>query len=278
VNRIGAFLPAGQFDGRKCMKTQWKWMFAGVCALLLAGLCPAPVRAQQKMEVKEKPPMFSYVANWGVSRDKWKDIESEVAKDNARMAKFLSSGDVVGYGSDINLVHQEGESTHDDWWSSMSWAGLLKVLQDNKAAGTADAPVFAASKHHDDIFVSRYYNWRSGSFTNGFTRIAQWKLKADAPDDAIEKMAKNFLVPMYEQLLADGSIYEYEIDEQAIHTAAPGEFWVIVIANGPEGLDKARLAQRDAGQANPFAFSAFGSWVDESAHRDYLDMTSATYK
>jgi hypothetical protein len=253
-------------------------VFAGVCALMLAGLWASPSHAQQKMEMKEKPPMFSYVANWEVTRDNWKAMEKEQANDAGRMQKFLADGTIVAFGSDVNLVHQENQPTHDGWWSSMSMAGLLKVLAAEKASGAAEAPVYAASKHHDDIYVSRYYNWKSGSFTNGYTRAAIWKLKADAPHDAVKQLSDGLLVPMLEKLLADGAIYEYEIDTQAVHTGDPDYFAVVAIANGPEGLDKYQAAVREANEANPLAGPAFGSWIDGSAHRDELDLTSASYK
>jgi len=73
-----------------------------------------------------------------------------------------------------------------------------------------------------------------------------WKLKADAPNDAIDQVAKNFYVPLFEKLLADGSIYEYEIDERTIHTEDPSEFVIVFIANGPEGLDKWSAAITDS--------------------------------
>jgi len=47
-------------------KNLWK-AFAVVCALALAGLWAAPAHAQMS-EVKEKPPMYSYVANWNIPR------------------------------------------------------------------------------------------------------------------------------------------------------------------------------------------------------------------
>jgi hypothetical protein len=260
------------------MQKQTSVIFAGVCALLLAGLCASPARAQQKMNSMEKPPMYSYVANWDVARGQWKAMKTEQAAGATRMRNYLNDGTIVAYGSDVNLVHQEKQDTHDDWWSAMSWAGLMKVLAGESAAGAADAPVFAASKHHDDIYVSRYYNWKSGSFTNGYTRVAVWKLRADAPHDAVERLSENMMVPMLEKLLADGSIYEYELDTQAVHTTDPDTFLIVLVANGPEGLDKFDAAIHDMNQSNPMAGPAFGSWIDSSAHRDGLYLTTATYK
>jgi hypothetical protein len=260
------------------MTQQRKWVLMSVCALPLVGFWPAAANAQQKMEVKAKAPMYSYIANWEVSRDKFKDLEGQLGANNALMSKHLADGSIVGFGNDITLVHKDGESTHDVWWSSMSWGGLMKALEAIKAAGTANAPVFAAGKHNDHIYAARYYNWRAGSFTNGYTRVAVWKLKSSAPDNAIDQMARDFVVPLFEKLLADGAIYEYEIDEEAVHTGDPATFMLVYIANGPEGLDKGSAALGEFSKTVPFALSAFGSWVDSSAHRDGIYLTTATFK
>ena len=47
----------------------------------------------------------------------------------------------------------------------MSMAGVLNVLDQVYTSGSATAPVLAtATKHWDGLFVSRYYNWHSGSW------------------------------------------------------------------------------------------------------------------
>jgi hypothetical protein len=103
-------------------------------------------------------------------------------------------------------------------------------------------------------------------------------LKADAPDNAVEMLSKNLIAPLLEKELAAGTIYEYEIDTEAIHTEAPGTFWIFYLAANAEGLDKVNAAIRDTLKANPLAGPAFGSMTDFSAHRDYLARTNATYK
>jgi hypothetical protein len=245
------------------------WLPVGILALPLLGLCQS--------EVQEKAPMYSYVANWEVPRDKFKAMEEQLTRNTSVMAKHLSAGDLVGYGTDFTIVHQDGESTHDVWWSSTSWSGLMKALESIKAAST-DAQVLSSGKHSDRVYVSRYYNWRSGPFTNGYTRLAVYKLKPGAPEDAVDQMAKSFIVPMYEKLLADGAIHEYEIDQEAVHTGDPSTFTVIFVGNGPEGLDKGMAALAAATKAAPFVLSSFRNWGEPSAHRDGLYKTLATYK
>lgn len=110
------------------------------------------------------------------------------------------------------------------------------------------------------------------------TGVAYYKLKPDAPTDTLENLSKSVIGPLLEKLLNDGTLHEYEIDAEAIHTEAPGAFWVDSIAAGPEGIDKVQAAIREAVKSNPTIGPAFASATDGSAHRDFLSRTNATYK
>jgi len=256
-------------------RRQWR-ILAGLCALALAALCVAPAGAQ---EVKEKPAMYSYVGFWDIPRAQWAEMVKSDEADQPTLSKALSDGILVGYGSDVNLVHQPDGPTHDDWWSAMSMAGLMNVLEQFYKNGSAASPVLmTATKHWDNIYVTHYYNWHSGSWKGLYTHGGSYKLKADAPDDAVEMLSKNMLVPLLEKQLAAGTIVEYEIDTEAIHTQAPGTFWIFYLAANADGLDKVNAAVRDSLKANPLNDAAFGSMIDFSAHRDYLARTNATYK
>ena len=247
-----------------------------VCLFALLAASPLPTSAQ---EVKEKPPMYSYVGDWNIPRAQWADMEKSDAADAKTLDKAVAAGTIVGYGSDVNLVHQHDGYTHDDWWSAMSMAGLLDVLEQFYKAGSPATPVLvSATKHEDAVFVSRYYNWHSGSWKGVYTRVAAYKLKPDAPNDAVETLSKHLFVPLLEKLLADGAIHEYEVDTEAIHTQDPGTFWVVIIAANADGLDKFNAAVRDLQKTNPLGGTAIGAMVDFSPHRDFLMRTNVTYK
>jgi hypothetical protein len=253
-------------------------VFATLCILALAVACVAPALAQMS-DTKEKPPMYSYVSDWAIPRTQWADMEKNNAADEPILSKALAAGTLIGYGDDVNLIHQPDGPTHDDWWSSMSLAGLLNVLDQFYKAGNAVNPVLSsATKHFDSIFVSRYYNWHSGSWKGAYTHVSEYKFKADAPDDALGLVSKNFIVPMMEKLLADGTLHEYEIDTEAEHTESPNSFWIVYVTANAEGMDKVNAALEAALKASPFAGPAFGSMVDFSVHRDYLARTNATFK
>ena len=253
-------------------------LFAGSCGVIMLALSTTPSRAQAS-EVKEKPPMYTYVADWQIPRAHWADVAKANAADNGILEKALADGTILGYGNDEDLVHQVDGETHDNWWSAMSMAGLIKVLDQFYASPNTTSDVLAsATKHWDLIFVSRYYNWHSGTYKNAFTHVGAYKLKADAPDDAVDTLSKNLVVPLLEKMVSDGTILEYEVDTLAIHTEAPGSFWISYITPKPEGLDKVDAAVRDAVKAQPLSGPAFGSMTDSSAHRDELIKGDGTYK
>ncbi len=248
---------------------------AAAC-VALAGVTPAGVQAA---EVKEKPPMYSYVAEWVMPRARWADMEKASNANQKILEQAVASGTLVGFGNDMSLIHTAEGATHDNWWSSMSMAGLFNVLDEIYKSGSAVSPTLAnATKHWDGLYVSRFYNWRPGSYTGVYTHVGSYKLKADAPNDAVETLSKAAIVPLLEKLVADGAVIEYEVDEEAIHTENPGTFWIDYITKTAEGLDKVNAAVIEMFKTSPLTGPAFGSMVDFSTHRDYLSRTTATYK
>lgn len=251
---------------------------ASMLVLATAALYSRPACAQM-MEVKEKPPMYSYVADWSIPRGQWAEMAKNDLADEKLMEKAFASGTIVAYGNDSTLIHQPEGSTHDGWWSAMSMAGVLNVLDQAYSSGSASAPVLStATKHWDNLYVSRYYNWHSGSWKGVYTHGASYTLKPDAPSDAVEKLTKNVIAPLMEKMLADGTIHEWEVDTEAIHTTNSNTFWLFYITANAEGLDKVNAALTDMLKANPLDGPAFGSMVDLSMHRDELARTNATYK
>jgi hypothetical protein len=248
-----------------------------VCALMMIAAWTAPAFAQDEM--KEKPAMYSYVGFWNIPRAHWADMEKADVADQPVLDKAMTDGSIIGYGRDVSLVHQPDGATHDQWWSAMSMAGLMNVLDKFYKNGSATSSVLtSATKHWDNIMVSRYYGWHSGSFKGAYTRAAEYKLKADAPSDAVETLSKHLFVPMLEKMLADGTILEYEVDTEAIHTEDPASFWVIFIATNADGLDKFNAGVRDLQKTNPLGGPVIGSMVDFTPHRDYLSSSTGTYK
>src|SRR5579872_2614148 len=132
----------------------WK-VFVGLCVLALSVVGVLPAGAQMS-EVKEKPPMYSYVGFWNIPRAQWAEMAKNDAANQKILDKAIANGTIVGFGSDENLVHSPDGPTHDSWWSAMSMAGVLNVLDQFYKSGGATTPVLAnATKHWDNITVSR---------------------------------------------------------------------------------------------------------------------------
>lgn len=254
------------------------WRFSlGIFAVGMCAMWAAPASAQS--DIKEKPPLYTYVSFWTIPRGGWTEMDKQTVTDQKTLQQAFANGTIVGYGDDKTMVHTADGATHDEWWSAMSMAGLMNVLDQFMTNGTATTPVLESSTAHwDAMLVSHYYNWKPGTIRGGYEHVSYYKLKDGAAHDSIELLAKNWIVPHMEKLLADGTITEYEIDTEAIHTQAPGGFWIVFLTPTADGLDKWQGALSAAGKDNPLAGPAFGSVIDTSAHRDDLARANATFK
>ena len=248
-----------------------KWMFAGFAVLAgvlaLPGLPGNAVAAQSA--AAEKPAVYTYVSEWAVPRAMWADYKKEDEADVDAMKKGVADGTLVAFGSFAVLNHQEGEATHGSWFTATSMANLMKFLEGLRNAPGATAPVLAASKHWDYILTTTNYGGHSGTFTNGYLRVARWPAKAGA-NDPDGKILKATMLSILEKLFADGALHSYTIDTEVIHSEDPGTTFVVFVANGAEGLDKFNAAVRDMGKNNPAGLAAYGTLIDAHGHRDTL--------
>jgi hypothetical protein len=99
------------------MKRQRGMIYAGLCTLAMTSAIVAPAGAQTS-EVKEKPPMYSYISNWDIPRAQWSEMAKADEADRPALEKALASSTLVGYGNDVNLIHRADGETHDQWWSA----------------------------------------------------------------------------------------------------------------------------------------------------------------
>lgn len=260
-----------------------KW-FAKILLIVglaaISSLAIQPAQAQGGDE-KEKPPVYTYVAEWALTRADWPAYEKSNAATKQLMEKLKADGTIVDYGWFKNLVHEEGTPTHGNWWSATSMGNLMKALAtisaQTGAAADEQAKILSASKHWDFVFVTRQYGFHSGSFENAYLRVGSYKTKS-GETEAVDKVLKAYIIPIAEKLLADGDIHSYGIYREAIHSHDPGDFDIVVITNGTAGLDKFYAALEAAGKANPTGGPAFGAATVGEAHRDSLSLASGAFK
>ena len=94
-----------------------------------AGVWAAPAAAQTA-EMKEKPRLYTYAANWVIPRSRWEDMEKASTGNQKILDAAVANGTILGYGDDTTVVHQVEGATHDNWWVATSMAGLFNVLDE----------------------------------------------------------------------------------------------------------------------------------------------------
>jgi hypothetical protein len=254
--------------------------------MLVAGLAvlgmTAMLAGAQTLEVKEKPPLYRYVSYWTFPRAHWADVDKDTATGNQKiLAAALADGTLVGYGDTENQVHSVEGFTHNNWWQANSIAGLMKVLGAlDKGGGSSSPLVVSSTRHWDQIYISSFYNWKAGSWKGAYGYTGTSKLKPDAPaaGDAVRALS-SFYVPVFEKMLADGIIVEYEIDREMIHTTdARGQIHFSFVMPSAEGLDKFQAALGAAIDENSLIGPAFGSMTVNFTEQFDFVKVNATFK
>jgi hypothetical protein len=68
--------------------------FVPVCTLGLAVCLTGPARAQQTPEIKEKPPMYTYVSDFNLPRAKWGEMDRLTADDAKLLDRAVADGTI----------------------------------------------------------------------------------------------------------------------------------------------------------------------------------------
>jgi len=242
----------------------------------------ATLAGAQTDEVKEKPHLYKYVSYWRFPRAHWADVDKDNATGNQKIfAPALADGTLVAYGDDENQVHCAEGFTHANWWQANSRAGLMKVLEGFHNGGGSSSPLLVSStKHWNQVFVSRFYNWKAGFWKGAYGYKSTYKLKPDAPeaDDAV-RILSGFYMPVFEKMLADGAIVSYEIDREMFHTTdSRAQLHFSFVMPSAEGLDQFNAGLRAAISENSLIGPAFGSMMVNFTPQNDWVRVNATYK
>ena len=258
----------------------------GVAGLAVLGMTATLAGAQtdpvpEAAAPKAKPRLYRYESYWAFPPAHWGDVDKDNATGSQKvLAPALADGTLLGYGDGENLVRPEGGFTHDNWWQATSWADLTKVLEAfQKGSGSSSPLLVSSTQHWSQVYDSRFYNWKAGSWKGAYQRRITYKLKPDADaGDAIPALG-SFWVPLFEKLLADGTIVEYEIDHSLINsTESAGEIVFVFVTPNAEGRDKYTATYNAALLKNALLAPAKASLLfDATPHDDWVRV-NATYK
>ncbi len=242
----------------------------GVCLLLLVsvvGLFPAAMWAQNAPA--DKPPTYTYVAEWNVPRAQWADMDKNADAEKPLMEKMVADGTIVSYGTYSYILHTEGEPTHGSWFSATSEGNLLKALETIYAQPSlVTSPAQAASKHWDHLFQSTIYNGKSGK-SGGYISITRWQLK-QGQGRAYNQLMKEVIMPALDKLVADGTITSYGTDTDDYHTGPIGVIYEYMTVPDAASLDKANKVLEGLFDSNPAIGTAYRALFETEGHRDYL--------
>jgi hypothetical protein len=244
-----------------------KRVFGIVCLAVLALATAWPARAQGPDG--GKPVAYTYIAEWAVPRDQWRDYAKVTADERAMMDKLVADGTLTGYGDFSVLLHQEGHPTHGSWYSATSRAGLLKALEAIYTLPQVTFPVLGASKHWDYLVVSRMHAERSGKFQGGYLSGGGFDVKP-GQEKTFNDLMKKTIEPIVAKLLAEGVVTSYSIDSEEFHSETPGRVTFVYTTTDAAGVDKVEDAIVSAFRNDPALESAAQASVDWKGHRDFL--------
>ncbi len=240
--------------------------FVGFLILCLA-MAAGPLRAQ--MSTPSKPPVYLYVSQWSVPRAQWGEMTKVDDMDKPVLDKLVADGTLIGYGSYVNLIHQEGEPTHGSWFTATSEGNLLKGLEALYAhPGSTDAPVEGASKHWDQILTGDVYNSKPGT-SSGYLTWSRWQVKPGQMR-AFRELNNKVFVPALEKMLADGLITSYGELHEDYHQDKLGLVFDYFTVPDAASLDKVNKVFDDLMDGNPTLMDAFRSLTEPEGHRDFL--------
>jgi len=232
----------------------------------ILGFAAIAARAQQGDQAKQ-PTVYTYVALFGVPRANWAEIEKA-----ERLHKILdpltADGTLLGWGAGALIVHEGSDApTHVFWYNATSVAGLVKA--ETALVAGPSVPDFNYTMHSDELLMSTQYNGKTPGAVGGLVLVQNWRPKPGHGDDVHELFTK-YRKPDLDALVADGSISNYSVTENVIHTGAPGAITLVIAFPNAAGLDK--FYQQIAGMESrgPAFGEAFASMTEGSAHRDHL--------
>jgi hypothetical protein len=196
--------------------------------------------------------------------------------------KLIASGAVLSYGIDVDILHVPGETNVAFWAVVPNYEALEKeetAIQEFAKANPAVMQELTSmtdpAAHHDLIVRAREESHRR--VPPGSKPIEDFDMVRVKPGRMQEFMGlfRKYDKPVLDKLVADGVIYAYELDVEAVHTMEPGLTWTIVTMPDLATKDKVNAAFDEADKNIPEAErnmveKLYLDMVVAGSHRDSL--------
>lgn len=212
--------------------------------------------------------VYTYVSHWGIPRAQWPEAAAAFKESHASMERLLANGTIVAWGSGTPMVHREEGNSHGTWFSATSLTGIEKALEE--LGKQPPSPVLNDAKHHDHLRRSLVYKGKTSATTTAYSWLSSRPVKPGKAEGWLNFFNKTSK-PVFDKLLADGTILAYAVSTDLVHTGNPNNRSVLYFASSLESLEKVRDALAAMRQSHAPAFNpAFGDLVTFEEHRDYL--------
>lgn len=242
--------------------------FPTVLAVLFAALSWLGTGSARAQMSAQKPAVYTYVAQSSIPRAQWGDMAKMQQSNTGVLDRLVGDGTLVGYGSYETAVHDAKGPTHGNWFQASSMAGIFKALDALQGSTTSNSSLLGSGPHQDLLLVSRDYEADAGSFRNSLLRGLSVEVKPGMErefHDAFDRILR----PVLEQLVADSALHGWSYQNQWI-VHDPGLVTVVIIASGPEGLDRYIAAINQLLDKNPNAVAPLIAAIEPGSRRDFL--------
>lgn len=238
-------------------------------ALVLSLVFSPAASAQQK-----EPTIFTYVAAWSVQRAQWGEFEAGMQKNaKPHLDSLVQNGTLTEWGFDTAELHTPEGMTHSIWWSATSQGAIVKTLDELRKMPAN--PATGAVTRHSDLFLrSISNNVRMGGKQAAYDAVSSYQLKPGKAEEWMNFFS-TFEKPVLDQLLSDGTILGYGVDEENFHTSSPGARYIWILFADPGAMDKVDAAfdaarAKHSSETGKAIDASYRELVDLKAHRDQL--------
>jgi hypothetical protein len=246
-----------------------------VVVLLLASAAAA------QMAPSSEPPVFTYVAEWNIPRAQWAEYKTFAQSAQPILDRLVASGTITGYGTYEAFVHEIDGPTHGTWWTASSISNLdkarVELLKLTPTQGQLQA------KHRDYLLRSLIHKGSSVKPGSGFL-VVSYNLVLPGKANDWRQLWEKYQKPIFDELVANGTITQYGLDVEQVHTSDPNGRYVWYTTSGPDGVDKVGAALNAANekrteQERQTLALQVAAVSDGKMHRDfYANVTAYAHK
>jgi hypothetical protein len=241
------------------------------CILVFAVIVFAATTAAQAQQAA--PPSYTFVAEWNVPRAQWAAVNANFDKnDRAVVDRLMANGTITGWGNFTPLVHTADGGTHGIWFTASSIANITKAFDELIKA--PQEPAQRDAKHWDHLLRPVVGSGKPVASGNGYIWVNSLQVQPGKGAEWLDLWTKNSK-PIYDELVANGTITSYSVDTEVVHTDSPAWRHIVYIAPNADAVDKvlaataAANARRTPEERRELAEAMAGVTV-ANAHRDTL--------